>query len=307
MRRLGSVGPDVSAIGLGAWEAGGSAWGPGPPDHEVVRAMHAGFEAGINWVDTAELYGGGRSEEVVGQAVKGRDDVLVFTKVAPDGSGVHRAGVRKAAEGSLRRLRRDVIDVYQVHWHDERVPLEETWEAMARLVEDELVRFAGVSNFSATQIQRCEAIMHVDSLQPHFSMLHQEGREDLLPFCAANGTGIVCYGPLAYGLLAGAVTRDSRFGPDDWRGGGLGVGYYDELFAPAVLESNIEIVEDLRAIADGLGITLAQLALAWVLHQEGVTGAIAGSRSPRHVVENAAAGSVDLNAQVLEEIEVVLE
>lgn len=293
-------------IGFGAWEAGGVGWGPGPPEEKVLGAMHAGFDAGITWVDTAELYGGGRSEEVVGQAMKGRDDLLVFTKVAPDGSGVDSAGVRKGAEGSLRRLGRDVIDVYQVHWHDERVPLEETWEAMARLVEDELVRFAGVSNFSETQIQRCEAIMHVDSLQPHFSLLHQEGRGDLFPFCRANGTGIVCYGPLAYGLLTGVVTRDTRFGPDDWRSGGLGVGYYDELFAPAVLEANIAIVEDLRAIADGLGMTLAQLALAWVLHQEGVAGAIAGSRSAQHMAENAAAGSLELGADDLEEIEVVL-
>ena len=258
-------------------------------------------------MDTDELYGGGRSQELVGRAVRGRDDVAVFTKVAPTGSGAHAAGVRKGAEGSLRRLRRDVIDLYQVHWPDPQIPLEETWEAMAELVEDELVRFVGLSNFGREQIERCEAIGHVDSLQPHFSMLHRAGREELFPFCGGNGTGVICYGPLAYGLLTGAITAETRFGPDDWRSGLLGVGYYDELFAPAVLARNLEIVASLRPVADRLGVTLAQLALAWVVHQEGVTGAIAGSRSPRHVVDNAAASDVELGPDDLEEIEAALE
>ncbi|MDP9070525.1 MAG: aldo/keto reductase [Actinomycetota bacterium] len=306
-RPLGSQGPSISVIGFGAWEAGGVGWGPPLPDDEVLRAMRAAFDAGIGWVDTAELYGGGRSEELVGKAVQDRDDVGVFTKVAPTGSGVHAAGVRKGAEGSLRRLRRDVIDLYQVHWPHPQVPLEETWEAMAELVEDELVRFVGLSNFGRDQIERCEAIRHVDSLQPHFSMLHRAGREDLFPFCQANGTGVICYGPLAYGLLTGAVTAETRFGPDDWRSGLLGVGYYAELFAPGVLERNLEIVASLRPVADRLGVTLAQLALAWVVHQEGVTGAIAGSRSPRHVVDNAAAGDVELGPEDLEEIEAALK
>lgn len=306
MRRLGSAGPEISVIGYGAWEAGGVGWGPNPPEGEVLRAFGAGFDAGITWVDTAELYGGGRSEELVGRALRGRDDVLVFTKVAPDGSGVDARGVRRAAEASLRRLGRDAIDLYQVHWHDGRVPLEETWEAMAGLVDDGLTRWIGVSNFTRAQIERCEAIAHVDSLQPHFSMLHRQGREDLLPFCRDNGTGVICYGPLAYGLLTGAVTADTRFGPDDWRGGGAGVGYYDDLFAPGVLERNLAVVAALRPVTDRLGVTLAQLALAWAVHQAGVTGAIAGSRSARHVVENAAAGSVDLDGKDLEEIEGVL-
>ena len=306
-RRLGSSGPEISVVGFGAWEAGGVGWGAGPPEDEVVGAMRAGFEAGVDWVDTAELYGGGRSEEVVGKAVEGWDEVLVFTKVAPDGSGVDAASVRKGAEGSLRRLGRDVIDLYQVHWHDGRVPLEETWEAMAGLVEDGLVRWVGVSNFHRAQIERCEAIRHVDSLQPHFSMLHQEGRHDLLPFCSDNGTGVICYGPLAYGLLTGAVTAETTFGPDDWRSGGLGVGYYQELFAPGVLERNLEIVGELKAVADRVGVTLAQLALAWVLHQKGVTGAIAGSRSRGHVVENAEAGTVQLGDGHLADIEAIVD
>jgi aryl-alcohol dehydrogenase-like predicted oxidoreductase len=305
-RPLGSQGLPISVVGFGAWEAGGSGWGPHRPEDEVVQAMRAGFDAGIDWVDTAELYGRGRSEEVVAKAVRGRDDVAVFTKVAATGSGLHAAGVRKGAEGSLRRLRRDVIDLYQVHWPEDDVALEETWEAMAGLVEDELVRLVGVSNFDRSQIERCEAIRHVDSLQPHFSMLHRAGQDDLFPFCQANGTGVICYGPLAYGLLTGAVTADTRFGPDDWRSGLLGVGYYDELFAPGVLERNLEVVDTLRPVAHRVGVTLAQLALAWVVHQEGVTGAIAGSRSPRHVVEHAEAAEVALGPDALEEIEAAL-
>jgi aryl-alcohol dehydrogenase-like predicted oxidoreductase len=273
----------------------------------VVSALRVGFEAGVNWIDTAELYGDGRSEEVVGRAVRDRDDVLVFTKVGPPGSGVHRSGVRKGAEGSLRRLRRDVIDLYQVHWYDPSVPVEETWEAMARLVEDELVRHIGVSNFGREQLERCEAIAHVDSLQPELSMLHRQGIDDLLPFCAANGTGVICYGPLAYGLLTGAVTAETRFGPDDWRSGGMGMGYYDELFAPGAFDRNLATVDSLRGVAERLGVSLAQLALAWVLHQPGVTGAIAGSRSPAHVAENAEAGSVRLSEEDLDEIATILE
>jgi aryl-alcohol dehydrogenase-like predicted oxidoreductase len=303
---LGSEGPELSVIGFGAWEAGGSGWGAPRPEQDVLGAMDAAFGAGMTWVDTAELYGGGRSEELVGRAVRGRDDVAVFTKVAPNGSGVDARGVRRGAEGSLRRLRRDVIDLYQVHWPDPRVALEETWEAMAELVEDQLVRHVGVSNFDRHQIERCEAIRHVDAVQPHFSLLHRDGRQELFPFCQANGTGVLCYGALAFGLLTGAVTAETRFGPDDWRSGTQGVGYYDELFVPDALERNLEVVARLRPVADRLGVTLAQLALAWVLHQEGVTGAIAGSRSPGHVAENAAAGDVELAPDDLEEIEAAL-
>lgn len=304
--RLGANGPEISVVGIGAWEAGGTGWGPGPGDDEVVRAVQAGLDEGVNWVDTAEIYGGGRSEELVGRAVRGRDDVLVFTKVAPSVSGVHAAGVRKAVEGSLRRLGRDVIDVYQVHWYDDGVPLHETWEAMAALVDDGLVRWVGVSNFDRGQVERCEAVRHVDSLQPHFSLLHQKGREDLLPFCEENGTGVVCYGPLAYGLLTGAITAETTFDDDDWRSGSGGAGYYDQFFAPGVFERNLEVVDTLRPVADRLGVTLAQLALAWVVHQCGVTGAIAGSRSRRHMAENAAAGAIELTTKDLEDVDAIV-
>lgn len=305
---LGSSGADISVIGYGAWEAGGMAWGPNPPEHETIGAMRAAFDAGVTWVDTAEVYGGGRSEELVAEAVAGTD-ILVFTKLAPEpaGSGFRAGQVRAGCEGSLRRLGRDVLDLYQLHWPDRRVPVEETWEAMAGLVDDGLVRAIGVSNFSVELLERCEGLRHVDSLQPEFSMLHRHGQEDLFARCVEAGTGILAYGPMAYGLLTGAFDETTTFSDDDWRSGKHGMGAYDELFAPGRFRGHLATVEALRPVAERKGVTLAQLALAWVVHQPGITAAIAGSRSAAHVRENAAAGDVELAPQDLDDIAAVLD
>jgi aryl-alcohol dehydrogenase-like predicted oxidoreductase len=308
-QRLGSNGPEISVVGFGAWEAGGSMWGAGPPDDEVIKAMRDGFDAGMTWIDTAEVYGRGKSEELVAEAVRGKDDVLIFTKLAPRpaGTGFDRVSVRDGAEASIKRLGRDVIDLYQLHWPDDNIPIEETWEAMASLVDDGLVRCIGVSNFNRSLIKRCEAIRHVDSLQPHFSMLHRKGRRNVFPGLAKAGTGVIAYGPIGFGLLTGAINRDTKFDDDDWRSGQAGIGAsYKELFAPGAREKQLAIVEKLRPIAQREGITPAQLALAWVFRQKGVTAAIAGSRSSTHVAENAKAGSVELSVAVLEEIEKIL-
>jgi aryl-alcohol dehydrogenase-like predicted oxidoreductase len=309
LRTLGSRGPAVSLIGYGGWEAGGTGWGAGPPEGQVAAAIRTGFDMGINWVDTAEIYGNGRSEELIGRAIRDRPDVMVFTKVAsaPRGTGYEPLSIRRAAEASLSRLRRDVIDLYQLHWSDETaVPLEETWGAMADLADAGLVRWVGVSNFTRELIERCERIRHVDSLQPHLSMLWQE-RLPLLEFCLANGTGVIAYGPLAFGLLTGAIGRETTFPDDDWRSGGHGLRAYDQLFASGRFESNLEVVEALRPIAKRLDVSLAQLALAWLLHQDGVTGVISGSRSPEHVRENAAAWRVSLSTERRAEIDRILQ
>lgn len=307
--RLGRQGPSISVVGFGAWEAGGLGWGPNPPDEQTIAAVRAAIDTGINWIDTAEVYGGGRSEELVGRALEGTRDVMVFTKVAPApaGSGFDSAGVRKAADASLMRLGRDTIDLFQLHWPDDSTPVEETWEAMASLVEEGVVANIGVSNFGRALIERCERIRHVDSLQPPFSMLEREGRDDLFAFCAANGTGVIGYGPLAYGLLTGAFGAETTFSDDDWRGGGHGIGAYDALFAPGKFERSLAVVDELKPIAARIGVPLARLALAWALHQRGVTGVIAGSRSSEHMRENAGAGSVKLSQDDLAEIEKVLE
>src|ERR1051325_11254175 len=159
MKRLGKDGPEISVVGFGAWEIGG-AWGTNPPEEEMIAAMHAGFDAGMNWVDTAEVYGSGYSEQVVGRALASHPDVLVFTKVAPapTGTGVRPEQIVEAAAKSADRLGRVVIDLYQLHWPDENVPLDETWDAMASLAAEGRVRYIGVSNFSPQQIETCERI-----------------------------------------------------------------------------------------------------------------------------------------------------
>ena len=307
-KRLGSHGPEISVVGYGAWEAGGTSWGAAPPDEQTVDAIRKGIEAGMSWVDTAEIYGHGRSEELVGEALAGYDDVMVFTKVAPSesGTGFDAGSVRRAAEKSLRRLGRDVIDLYQLHWPDDSIPVEETWGAMSSLVDDGLARWIGVSNFDRELIECCLAIRHVDSLQQEHSMLHRDD-EDLFSWCAEQGIGVLAYGPLAFGLLTGAITSETTFDDDDWRSGKLGTGgYYGELFAPGKIERNLAIVERLRPVAEAAGASPAQLALAWIVSHDWATAAIAGSRSPEHTVENAAAADVTLDAATLAEIEEIL-
>lgn len=303
-QRLGSEGPELSVIGFGTWEAGQRFWGSNPPDDQVVEAIRAGLDAGISWIDTAETYGSGRSEELVAQAIAGRDEVFVATKVAPRpiGSGFRAEQVREAAEGSLKRLGVDAIGLLQLHWRDDRVPIEETWEAMAGLVDDGLVRHIGVSNHREPEIERCLAIRHVDSLQPHFSMLHP-GNAELIRWCNERGIGVVPYGSLAYGLLTGTIDENTEFEGDDWRSGTGQADYYDQLFAPGKIEKSLAVVDAIRPIAERLGVTLAQLALAWTFHQPGVTSAIVGSRDPGHARQNAEAGDVELDEATLEELD----
>jgi aryl-alcohol dehydrogenase-like predicted oxidoreductase len=308
MRRLGlgSQGPEISVIGFGAWEAGGDMWGPNPPEDEVVATIRTALDAGMTWLDTAEVYGRGTSEELVRRALEGaRDGVFLATKVAPkpSGTGFRAEEVREACQASLKRLGTDRIDLYQLHWPDRTgVPVEETWGGMAGLVEEGLVRFIGVSNFGQEAIERCLAVRHVDSLQPEFSLLILDHRE-LIRWCGDRGIGVVAYGPLAFGLLTGAISTETRFDERDWRSGTMGMGNYQRLFAPGKIERSLAVVDGLRPIAERLGVTVAQLALAWVWHQPGVTAAIAGSRNAKHVQDNAGAGEVELDGATLAEIE----
>jgi aryl-alcohol dehydrogenase-like predicted oxidoreductase len=301
--RLGSDGPELSVIGFGAWEAGGGTeWGRSPPEDQVLDAIRTVFDCGIDWIDTAEIYGRGRSEELVSKAVAGRrEEILLATKVAPrpSGSGFRPEQVRAACQGSLRRLETDHLDVYQLHWPDESgVRIEETWAAMAGLVDDGLVRWIGVSNFDRGLIERCEAIRHVDSIQQEFSMLRLRDR-DLIRWCGERGIGVLSYSPLAFGLLTGAVTSESRFERGDVRD-------EDELFSRGNRELNLAVVASLQPVAERLGISLAQLALAWNLHQPGVTSAIAGSRNPDHVRSNAAAGDVELDGATVSDLDAIV-
>ncbi|HET7237092.1 MAG TPA: aldo/keto reductase [Actinomycetota bacterium] len=306
-KRLGRDGPGISVIGFGAWEAGKSAeWGEPPPDDQIRAAIASVFDTGIDWIDTAEVYGDGTSERFVGEVIAGRrDQVAIATKVGPkpEGSGFRPEQVAKACRASLERLGTDHVDVYQLHWPDPTgVPIEETWGAMARLVEEGLVRAIGVSNFDRDLIERCMAVRHVDSLQQEFSMLTRADRE-LIRWCGEQGIGVLSYGPLAYGLLAGAISMETTFARGDHRGYGES---WSALFEPEQRRRALAVVDDLRPIAERLGCSLPQLALAWNVHQPGVTAAIAGSRDAAHVRTNAEAGDVALDEATLAEIEALL-
>jgi aryl-alcohol dehydrogenase-like predicted oxidoreductase len=302
MRKLGSHGPEISVVGFGAWEAGGGMWGENESDRAVIDAIHAGLDAGMNWIDTAEIYGRGRSEELVGRAVKGRrEDLLVFTKVAPEppGTGFRPEQVRRAIHGSLRRLGLDYVDLYQLHWPDESIPVEETWSAMAALQDEGLTRHVGVSNADWELVEACLAIRHVDSVQNELSLLHQHDRDGLLISLDGAGVGYLAYSPMALGLLTGSIRRDTQI--SDWRAAPGGAG--PELFRPGALERNLDLVERLRGVAERIGMPLATLSLRWVIEQRGVTAAIAGSRNADHARSNALAGDLRLAAEVLAEID----
>src|SRR3954447_19807901 len=292
VRQRGAGGPEISVVGFGSWEAGGMHWGPNSSEQDVIAAIHAGLDAGMTWVDTAEVYGDGVSERIVGRAVAGRDDVLVFTKVAPDeGSGLRPEQIRTAIDASLRRLGRDHVDLYQVHWPDDDVPVEETWGAMAELVSAGKARHIGVSNFGRDLIERCQAIHPVASVQNEFSLLEQADRAELLPWLAEQGIGYLAYSPLAAGRLTGAMRPDHEFGEGDWRSGR---GRFEEWreegsewsFDPVPLARDLGKVDEMRQEAERLGLSVAQLALRWVIEQHGVTAAIAGSRNPEHTRAN---------------------
>jgi aryl-alcohol dehydrogenase-like predicted oxidoreductase len=311
-KRLGSNGPELSTVGYGAWEAGGTAWGPNDSDDAIVDAMRAALDAGINWIDTAEVYGDGESERLVGMAIAGRrDEVTVASKVAPasEGSGFRPEQIRAACEASLRRLGVDHLDLYQLHWPDDDVPVEESWSAMAGLVDAGHVRWIGVSNFGRDLIERCGAIRHVDSLQQEFSLLNRRDA-DLIAWCGERGTGVVSYGPLAFGILTGAITLKTAYQSGDWRARAAQGESEDpddpELFAPDVLPRALQIVRAMRPIAEGIGCTLAQLALAWNVHQPGVTSAIAGSRNADHVRANAAAGDISLDTATVSTLDALV-
>lgn len=287
-------------IGYGGWEAGGGGtWGPNASDRELIATIRAGFERGVNWVDTAEVYGGGGgSEELLGRALRGYDDVAVVTKAgpAPDGSGLRPAGIRAGLAGSLRRLERDKADVYLLHWPDPTVPLDDSWGTLCELRREGLAGAIGLSNYSRADIARCASIGAIDCVEVHLSALDRRAYEDVADLAREREIGILCYGALAYGLLAGAVRADTSF--EDWRSGEYGTDdfwvadSYATYFEPDARARNLRAVERLRGIADGLGVSLAQLSLAWCVAQPGVTGALMGTRSRSHLEENLAAAAV---------------
>lgn len=286
-RRLGKNGPEITRIGLGTWAIGGSGWRYGwgsQDDQDSISVIHEAIDLGINWIDTAAVYGLGHSEEVVGRALKGRrDKVLVATKCGrkgtPDGSPLQSIldapSIRGELEDSLRRLATDRIDLYQVHWPVPDEKIEEAWTEIARAVKAGKVRWAGVSNFSPGQMRRIQGILPITSLQPPYSMLNRGIEKEVLPFCAQNGIGVICYSPMQMGLLSGTFSRErvSSLAADDLRG-------TNAYFTEPALSRNLQLVEKLRPVAERRGRSVGELAVAWVLSRPEVTAAIVGGRRP---------------------------
>jgi len=297
-RRLGSEGPAVSVIGFGAWAAGGSGWGT-VDDGQTVAAIRRSVELGATFIDTAEVYGAGHSEEIVAEAVAGmgRDDFFLATKVS--GDDLSPTAIKRAIDGSLRRLGLDYVDLYQMHWPDPRSDVQESMQAMADLVRDGKVRFVGASNFGVELMRQCLEVRRLDSLQPPLNLLEREIETEILPFCRENGIGVVVYSPMAKGLLTGKYQEGDRLPASDVRGS-------DPLFQGETFRRNLRVIDRLRSVAERLDVTLGQLAVAWTLSRPGVTVSIVGAKRPSQVDENVGAADCHLTDNDLAEIEDIL-
>ena len=303
---------NLSVIGLGTWAIGGGGWayGWGPQDDkESIATIICAIKNGINWIDTAPVYGLRHAEEIVGKAIKGlRDEVIIATKcgLAWNSKGnisgrLKKENIRQEIEASLKRLNIDTVDLYQIHWPNPDEDIEEAWGAIADLIKEGKIRYAGVSNFSVEQLKRIQPIHSVASLQPPYSMLERGIEEKLLDYCSANNIGVIVYSPMQKGLLTGKFTRERlrNLPKDDHR-------RKDPHFQEPALSANLKLVEDLRSLAEKSGRTVAQLAIAWVLRRPEVTAAIVGARSPSQIEEIAIAGEHVLSKKDIRAVEVFL-
>lgn len=317
-RSLGRSGLEISVLGLGSWALGGPDWAFGwgaQDDSDSIAAIERAVSRGMNWIDTAPAYGLGHSEEIIGRALRDlppSERPFVFTKCGVVWSGrkirhrLRAESIRKEVEGSLARLRLDVIDLYQIHWPDfppegPAPDIEEGWSALAKLRAEGKVRHIGVSNFDVSQLERIRSLSPVESLQPPYSVLQRGIEADILPYCLHHGIGVIVYSPLASGLLGGTMTRERlRSLPEnDWRK------TRSEEFQEPRLSGNLEIVERLRRMGDVRGVSPALIALAWTLRDPAVTGAIVGARSARHVDEIAGGAALDLTEEEVAEIDAI--
>jgi aryl-alcohol dehydrogenase-like predicted oxidoreductase len=313
-RPLGTTGMEITPVGFGAWATGGGGWsfGWGPQDDTAsVAAIHHAIRTGVNWIDTAAIYGLGHSEEVVGRALRNippADRPFVFTKCGlipdpvdpyiPAARNLRPASIRREVEASLGRLGVERIDLYQFHWPDETgTPVEDSWGEMTRLVEEGKVRAIGVCNFDVERLARADAVRHVDSLQPPFSLIRRGSGSDVIPWAAANGTGVIVYSPMQSGILTDtfSAARVAAMAPDDWR-------RRSEEFAEPALARNLALRDALRPVAQRHDTSVAAVAVAWTLAWPWVSGAIVGARSPEQVDGWIGAANLSLTDDDLAEI-----
>lgn len=307
-RRLGTSDLELTPIGIGAWAMGGSgwafSWGP-QEDEDSIAAIRTALEAGVNWIDTAAVYGYGHAEEVVARALEGVSPrPYVFTKCGRNWNErgeivktLRREDVRKECENSLRRLRVDAVDLYQIHWPEPEEQIEEGWETLVRLKEEGKVRWIGVSNFEVSQMERAARIAPITSNQPPYSIIQPEAERVILPYCQAHLIGVIVYAPMKSGLLTGAMTRErvANFHPEDWR-------RRSPYFQEPALSRALKLVELLRAIGARHGRSPGEVAIAWTLRHPAVTGAIVGMRSAAQATGVLGALEFRLNPEEIDEI-----
>jgi aryl-alcohol dehydrogenase-like predicted oxidoreductase len=307
-RRLGNSDLQITPLGVGAWAMGGGglpfAWGP-QDDNDSIGAIQTALDRGINWIDTAPVYGLGHSEEIVGRAIKGRSQQpYIFTKCSivwdekrDVTRNLKRDSIRRECEESLRRLGVDTIDLYQMHWPDPEPDIEEGWQAMAELQREGKVRWIGVSNFKPAQLEKMAAIAPVTSNQPPYSILSPDIEAEIMPYCASHNIGLIVYSPMKSGLLTGAMTREriAAMPEDDFRQRTVN-------FKEPLLTRNLNLVELLREIGSRHGRTPGEAALAWTLRRPEVTGAIVGMRSAQQVDGVVGAADFRLAPDEVEEI-----
>ncbi len=310
-RRLGKTDLSITRIGLGAWAIGGGGWayGWGPQDDaESIATIRSAVARGINWIDTAAIYGLGHSEEVVARALReipASERPLVFTKCGLQHDPQHPekdptrnlepASIRRELEQSLRRLSVDQIDLYQFHWPDASgTAVEDSWGEMGRLLDEGKIRAMGVSNFTVELLERAEAVRHVDCIQPPFSLIRRESGADLLPWAEAHGTGAIVYSPLQSGILTASFSaqRVAALAPDDWRRRSAN-------FQEPQLSTNLALRDALVPLAEQHGSSVSAVAIAWATSVAGVTGAIVGARSPAQIDDWIDAASLELSPQEL--------
>ncbi|HTK06704.1 MAG TPA: aldo/keto reductase [Ktedonobacteraceae bacterium] len=312
-RQLGNSDMQITTIGLGTWAIGGegwaAAWGP-QDDNESIETIQSALDLGINWIDTAGVYGLGHSEEVVGRALKGRAErPYIFTKCGrvgqPDGTikgSLKADSVRKEIEDSLRRLQVETIDLYQIHWPNPDEDIEEGWSTLAELKQEGKVRFIGVSNFSVEQLKRAQAIAPVTSLQPPYSLIKRDIEKEVLPFCLEQNIGVIAYSPMMSGLLTGSMTpeRVLSLPNSDWRS-------RNPEFHEPRLSRNLALVSVLHEIGKQYEKSPGEVAIAWTLRHPAVTAAIVGGRRPGQVERIIGASDLHLSEGDLAQISEFLE